>query len=318
MKKILITGGSGFIGSAITKLMVKKNYDVTVIDNNFRGNYKNLLEINDKIKFIKCDIRNRNKIIKITRKIDCIIHLAYVNGTKYFYTMPEHILDVGINGVMNVIEACKINNVKELFLASSSEVYHEPEKIPTKEDNVSLKIPDVYNPRYSYGGGKILTELIGINYGRKFFKKLIIFRPHNVYGESMGNEHVIPEFIKKINRLSPKNRILEIEGSGNEIRSFIYIEDFIEAFNKVFNHGKHLQIYNIGTQKIIKISELAKKISKIMNKNVILRHKPLKKGGTTKRCPDITKIKKLGFKEKFSIDEGLKKTIKFYTKNAQI
>ena len=95
------------------------------------------------------------------------------------------------------MEACIKNKIKEIFLASSSEVYQTPIKIPTDEKEI-LKIPDVYNPRYSYGGGKILTELMGINYGKKYFKKMIIFRPHNVYGQDMGNEHVIPEFINKI------------------------------------------------------------------------------------------------------------------------
>ena len=138
-----------------------------------------------------------------------MVHLAYINGTKNFYKLPVEILDVAIHGLMNVVEACIKYKVQELYLASSSEVYHHPEKVPTKEQDVILKIPDIYNPRYTYGGGKILTELVGINYGRKFFKKLIIFRPHNVYGPKMGNDHVIPQFIKRIKNL--KIAILEIE-----------------------------------------------------------------------------------------------------------
>ena len=106
---------------------------------------------------------------------------------------------MAVKGLVNIFDVCKENKITELYLASSSEVYQTPNKIPTKE-NEMLKIPDVLNPRYSYGGGKILTELMGINYGRNFFKKLIIFRPHNVYGPKMGNEHVIPEFINKIKK----------------------------------------------------------------------------------------------------------------------
>ena len=89
------------------------------------------------------------------------------------------------------IESSVKNNIKNFFLASSSEVYQTPIKIPTDEEEM-MKIPNVMNPRYSYGGGKILSELVGINYGRKYFKKLIIFRPHNVYSEDMGDDHVIP------------------------------------------------------------------------------------------------------------------------------
>ena len=117
-----------------------------------------------------------------------------------------------------------------MYLASSSEVYQTPLKIPTKEDE-PLKIPDIYNPRYSYGGGKILTELMGINYGKKFFKKLVIFRPHNVYGPDMGNEHVIPEFINRYKNL--KKKFFKIQGTGKETRSFIYIDDFLQAFELI-------------------------------------------------------------------------------------
>ena len=166
----------------------------------------------------------------------------------------------------------------------------------------------IYNPRYSYGGGKILTELMGINYGKKFFKRLIIFRPHNVYGPNMGNEHVIPEFIKKMKSI--KNKSFKIQGSGNEIRSFIYIEDFINAFDLILHKGKHLNIYNIGTDEKIKIKDLAKKIAKIINKKIEVRKSPLKEGGTKIRVPNIKKIKMLGFKTKYSLDSGLNKILK--------
>ena len=172
-----------------------------------------------------------------------------------------------------------------------------------------LKIPDIYNPRYSYGGGKILTELMGIHHGRKFFKKLIIFRPHNVYGPDMGNEHVIPEFIKQFKKKSFGRQNFRIQGSGKEIRSFIFIEDFVEAFDLILKKGKHLNIYNIGTKEKITITELAKKISQIFRKKIIVKKSALKKGSTKIRIPDIRKIEKLGFKPKNSLNKGLKKII---------
>ena len=91
-------------------------------------------------------------------------------------------------------------------------------------------IPNPFNPRYSYSAGKIITEIMGINYA-KFFKKLIIIRPHNVYGPNMGKEHVIPEIIMKFNKLKNK-KIVKIIGDGTETRSFIYISDFVDAFIK--------------------------------------------------------------------------------------
>ena len=305
-KTFLVTGGTGFIGSNICKLLVKKNYNVKVFDNNFRGNVSKIKEIKTKLKFIKGDIRNKELLNKSLKNTDAVIHLAYVNGTKHFYSKPVLILDIAIKGMINVIDACIKNKVKELYLASSSEVYQTPIKIPTDETE-SLKIPDIFNPRYSYGGGKILTELMGVHYGKQYFKKLIIFRPHNVYGKNMGNEHVIPEFINRFKSLRGKS--FKIQGSGNETRSFIYIEDFVQAFDLILTKGKHLNIYNIGTSEKIKIKDLAFKLAKIYKKKVLLKKTALAKGGTKIRLPDITKIKSLGFRKKFSLDKGLKKTL---------
>ena len=306
-KTFLVTGGTGFIGSNICELLIKKNYNVKIIDNNFRGSISKIKGIKKNIKFIKGDIRDRKALDKALKNTDAVIHLAYVNGTKHFYSKPVLVLDVAVKGILNIIEGCIKYKIKELYLASSSEVYQTPNRVPTDEKE-SLKIPNIFNPRYSYGGGKILTELMGIHYGKKYFKKLIIFRPHNVYGNNMGNEHVVPEFINRFKKL--KGKFFKIQGTGNEIRSFIYIEDFVDAFNLILNKGKHLNIYNIGTSQKIKIKELVKKLSKIFEKTIIIKKTPLLKGGTNIRIPDISKIKKLGFKYKFSLDKGLKKMIK--------
>ncbi len=305
-KTFLVTGGTGFIGRSIVRLLLKKNYNVIVFDNDSRGSYKKLEK--KKIKFFKGDIRKKKDLYKSLKSVNAVIHLAYVNGTKFFYSKPEIVLDVAIKGLVNVFDGCKKFNIKELYLASSSEVYQTPLKIPTNEKEM-LKIPDVFNPRYSYAGGKILTELMGVNYGKKYFKKLVIFRPHNVFGPEMGNEHVIPEFIKRMQSL--KGNKFKIEGTGKEIRTFIFIDDFIRAFDLILQKGKHLNIYNIGTQEKVKIGELARKIADIFNKNIKLMTSPLKKGGTKIRVPDIKKIKNLGFKPIYSIEEGLIKTINF-------
>ena len=306
-KTFLVTGGTGFIGSNISKLLVKKNFNVKIIDNNSRGSINNIKKLKGKIKFIRGDIRDKKLLNKAFRNVDAVVHLAYINGTKYFYSKPVLVLDIAIKGIINIIELCIKNNVKELYLASSSEVYQTPKKIPTDEKE-SLKIPNIFNPRYSYAGGKMITELMGIHYGKKYFKKLIIFRPHNVYGPNMGNEHVIPEFINRFKSL--KNKNFKIQGSGNEIRSFIYIEDFLRAFDLLLNRGKHLNIYNIGTAERIKIKDLAFKLSKIFKKKILIESTSLKEGSTKIRVPNIKKIKKLGFKPKFNLDKGLKKIVK--------
>ncbi len=306
-KNILVTGGSGFIGSAIVKYLVKKKYNVVVFDNNSRGRSRRIKDVNNKISFIKGDIRDKKKLLSINKKIDTIIHLAYINGTKFFYKKPFEILDIAVNGYLNILEFCKIKKVQNLFLASSSEVYQNPIKIPTDE-NEMLKIPDIHNPRYSYGGGKIFSELYGLYFAKKYLKKFIIFRPHNVYGADMGNDHVIPEFIIRFKKIGKKKNFL-IHGTGNEVRSFIHIDDFINGFDKVFQRGKNSEIYNIGTTEKVKISRLAYLISKIYKKKIKIIRSKLPKGSPSKRCPDIGKIKKLGFKQKISLRNGLKKVI---------
>ena len=307
-KTFLVTGGTGFIGSNICKLLLKKNYNVKIFDNNFRGSSSKIVNIKKKVKFIRGDVRNIKSLNKAMKQTDAVIHLAYINGTKYFYTKPVLTLDIAIKGIINVIDLCIKNRIRELYLASSSEVYQTPDKIPTDESE-PLRIPDIFNPRYSYGGGKILTELMGIHYGKKYFKKLIIFRPHNVYGPDEGSEHVIPDFISKFKLLKKKKKKFEIQGSGNEIRSFIYIEDFLSAFNLILDRGKHLNIYNIGTSEKIRIKDLAYKMAKLYNNKINIKKVSLRKGSTKYRVPDIKKIKKLGFDPQYNLDKGLKKIL---------
>jgi len=245
-KTFLVTGGTGFIGSNICELLVNKNYRVKIFDNNSRGSLSKIKKIKKKIKFIKGDIRDKKILNKALKNTDAVVHLAYINGTKYFYSKPVLVLDIAVKGILNIIEGCIKNKVTELYLASSSEVYQTPNKIPTDEHE-SLKIPDIFNPRYSYGGGKILTELMGIHYGKKYFKKLIIFRPHNVYGPNMGYEHVIPQFICRFKKLKNKkfNFVISATNFSHPIqRSFTIRNYSIKKNFKDFD--------NIQTQKIEK------------------------------------------------------------------
>ena len=168
-KTFLVTGGTGFIGSNICKMLIKEGHKVLIYDNNSRGSLSKISIIKKKIVFIKGDIRDKKKVFQSIKKVNAVIHLAYINGTKYFYTKPDLILDIAVKGIVNILDGCKKYNVKELYLASSSEVYQTPIKVPTDE-NEMLKIPDIYNSRYSYGGGKIISELMSLHYGKKFFK----------------------------------------------------------------------------------------------------------------------------------------------------
>tara|TARA_Y100000310_G_scaffold342843_1_gene447837 strand:- start:2150 stop:3127 length:978 start_codon:yes stop_codon:yes gene_type:complete len=317
-KKYLVTGGTGFIGSALVKRLVKEGHKVRVLDNDIRGASERLKDVKDKIELVKGDVREKDEVQKACKGMDSVLHLAYINGTEYFYKMPELVLEIGVKGMMNVIDSCIAENVKELVLASSSEVYQSPEQVPTDE-NAELIVPDPLNPRYSYGGGKIISELLAINYGRKNFDRVMIFRPHNAYGPDMGWEHVIPQFALRMKELCKKEDSkvkFPIQGTGKETRAFIFIDDFIDGLMKVLEKGEHMNIYHIGTMDEISIKDVAVKVGKYFGKEIEIVAGEEAKGGTKRRCPDITKLKKLGFKPKVSIDDGIRETVKWYDENS--
>ena len=319
MKKCLVTGGTGFIGSALVKRLLKDGHYVRVLDNNIRGNQTRLKDVMNDIDYIEGDIRNYDVVNLACEDIDVIHHLAYINGTEYFYSMPEVILEIAVKGIMNIIDAAKKHGVSDLYLASSSETYQTPENIPTPETE-RLIIPDPMNPRFSYGGGKILWELLGINYGRKYFNKVVIYRPHNVYGPDMGWEHVLPQFALRMNRLSKQYKSNEIDfpivGSGNETRSFIYIDDFIDGIMVLMEKASNLNIYNIGTMNEISIRNLAEIMAKVLGLSINIIQSDGHDGGALRRCPDISKIQGLGFAPKVELSVGVESLVKWYTEHA--
>lgn len=318
-KHYLVTGGSGFIGSAVVNAMVDAGYKVTVLDDNSRGNPRRLSSCLSKIKMINGDVRKYEDVLRASEGVDGIAHLAYVNGTEFFYTKPDLVLDVGVKGMMNVIDACKHHNIKELVLASSSEVYQTPPVVPTPED-VPLSVPDVMNPRYSYGGGKIISEMMAINYG-KYFDRVLIFRPHNVFGEDMGWEHVIPQFalrMSEIKQASPEKLKFPIQGKGTETRSFIYIKDFVDGYMTMLEKGQHLNVYNIGTMEELSIANVATLVGKCFDRDVELVPGPEAKGGTPRRCPEMKKLYSLGFKPKWTLSQALPQVVKWYDENKNL
>jgi nucleoside-diphosphate-sugar epimerase len=260
-------------------------------------------------------------VVEVCRDVDDVCHLAFVNGTKFFYELPELVLEVGVKGMINILDACIAHNIDDLILASSSEVYQSPEEVPTSE-NVPLIVPDLQNPRYSYGGGKIISELLAINYGRSKIKRVVIFRPHNVYGPDMGWEHVIPEFVLKMDDListaSSKSIDFKIQGTGNETRAFIFIDDFVDGLLKVIEQGEHLNVYHIGTSNEIKLSTLAQQIASLFDVQINLIPGDLAQGSTLRRCPDITKLKGLGFNPQITLEEGLRISQEWYVANKNL
>ena len=210
-------------------------------------------------------------------------------------------------------------NLPELLVMSSSEVYHEPDRIPTDE-TVALSIPDCLNPRYSYAAGKILHEIMAINFGR-YFRRVLIVRPHNVYGIDMGEEHVIPQFVARMKSLQGHATDpipFTIQGTGLQTRSFVFVDDFIEAVALVLERGDHLGIYHVGTLEEVTIEFLARLVAEHYGRPIKIVPGPPAEGGTSRRCPDITKIMKLGYRPNYMLREALPGVVRWYDEHMSV
>jgi nucleoside-diphosphate-sugar epimerase len=319
--RILVTGGSGFIGSGLVKALVRAGNRVRVLDDNSRGCPRRLEGVAADIEFIAGDVRDAEAVAAAAAGVDEVHHLAFVNGTEFFYKAPELVLDVGVRGMINVIDACRRHHIGTLLLASSSEVYQTPPTIPTDE-SVPLAVPDPLNPRYSYGAGKLISEIMAINFGRKFFQRALIFRPHNVYGPDMGFEHVIPQFALRLHTLAarhPSGRLrFDIQGTGEDTRSFCFIDDLVAGILVMRERGEHLGIYHVGTMEEVTIAELARRVAQAAGREIELVAGKPAPGGTPRRCPDISKLARLGYKPRVPLDEGLEPTLDWYWRNADL
>tara|TARA_A100001037_G_C15090551_1_gene608838 strand:+ start:380 stop:1357 length:978 start_codon:yes stop_codon:yes gene_type:complete len=318
-QKFLVTGGTGFLGASLVKKLLREGHAVRILDNDSRGRRNRFAEEESQIEFIVGDIRDPEVVEQSAKGCHSVVHMAFINGTEFFYSKPKLVLEVGVKGMINVLDACKKNNIKDLVLISSSEVYQEAPIIPTPE-NVPLVIPDVHNPRYSYGGGKIISELLSLNYGRTDLERVLIIRPHNVFGPDMGWEHVVPQFILRAHdsiKKQPKGPInFPIQGQGTETRSFVYIDDFTDGLILAIKKGKHQEIYHVGTEEELSIASVAQKVLAAFGRKIYLESGPLTKGSAERRCPDISKIKKLGYQPKYTFENALIPSIDWYIKHA--
>jgi len=313
-RNILVTGGTGFIGSSLIRDLIARGARVRCFDDNSRGAQAKLSNAVAQVEIVTGDIRDAAAVRLAARGMDSVCHLAYINGTEFFYEKPDVVLEVAVKGMMNVLDACLSERIRDLIVASSSEVYQNAARIPTPED-VPLVVPDVTNPRYSYGGGKIISELLTFNYGRKHFDRAVIFRPHNVYGPAMGSEHVIPQFTLRMIQAGRDGRQavpFPIQGTGQETRAFIYIDDFTDGLIRVLECGEHLNVYNIGTSDEVTVAHVARLVARCLDREIDVIPGAILQGSSARRCPDITKLQALGFAPKTALEDGIAATVAWY------
>jgi nucleoside-diphosphate-sugar epimerase len=314
MSNHLITGGAGFIGSALAHRLINEGHTVTVLDRLSRGKTDRLPQ---HTQIVKGDIRDAFTVGRAVAGADVIWHLAYVQGTQTFYADPKDVIDVALRGIMNVLRACELRASKpEMFLVSSSETYQTPPEgmFPTDE-TVPLSVPDVTNPRYSYGGGKIASEIATLAYAQAgLLKRAVIVRPHNVYGPDMGCDHVIPQFAVRMKNVIARNSSkFLIQGTGQETRSFCYISDCIDGFMVLLEHGEDRNVYHLGNPgEEHTIHDLAVTMAEWFDWEIEVQPGELPKGSPTRRKPDISKLRALGYEPKVSLAAGLDQTLPWY------
>jgi nucleoside-diphosphate-sugar epimerase len=315
MSHHLITGGAGFIGSNLAHRLIRNGHTVTVLDRFSRGKSERLPA---EVTQIKGDICDPSVVLCAVGRCDVVWHLAYVQGTQTFYADPKDVIDVALLGIINVLRACELQGDKDLVLVSSSEVYQNPPTgmFPTDE-TVPLSVPDVTNPRYSYGGGKIASELAALAYAQAgVLKRAVIVRPHNVIGPDMGEDHVVPQLARRVQALTGDE--LPIQGDGCATRCFNYIDDAIDGLLVAYEHGE-TGVYHLGDpREEITVGDLALRIARHYGYDVTLKPSELPKGSPTRRAPDIGKLRALGYEPKVTLDEALAWTLLWYREPSEV
>lgn len=299
-KKVLVTGGKGFIGSHLVKKLTEVGAVVTIADIN--NGYKS------------CDLTLFKNCLIDTKDKDIVFNLAAnVGGISYNNTHQGKMFRENIDIGMNVMEASRQNKVKKFLCVSSACVYSDEAPIPTSELYGFTGNPQETN--FGYGWAKRVLELQAQIYAEESKFPVVIVRPYNCYGENdhFGvNGHVIPSLIKKIYN---SKKTLEVWGTGEQTRSFIYVEDLVEGMMLAVEKGGVGEVYNLGSKEETTIKDLIKVILDLSCKKIKVKFTN-ELGGQPRRLPYTYKAEKdLGFIAKTSLREGLWKTLGWYEKS---
>lgn len=309
---ILVTGGAGFIGSHLVDHLVSMRAKVKVVDNLSSGRIENLAQHRDSqnVEIVIGDLKDREICINVVKDVEVVFHFAANPEVRVSTIDPETHFRENIVATFNLLEAMRRRDVKVIVFASSSSVYGEPEEIPVKEDAP-------IRPVSVYGATKAACETLIHAYTRLYGFKAVIFRYANVVGPRLRHG-VIYDFLQKLKNNPHK---LEILGDGTQIRSFIYVDDAVEATILAYQKSRsRFEIYNVASEDWITIKDVADIVVKTLNlRNVKYILKPVAHGvgwlGDVKKIAlDISKLKSLGWKPKLSSREAVAKTVKDLSK----
>jgi nucleoside-diphosphate-sugar epimerase len=303
-RKILVTGGAGFVGSCMVDKLIEdpQNY-VVVVDNLSTGNIKRLpTENSGNWKFIHCDCNEYQDISTVmnSHRFDYVFHYAAVVGVKRTLDNPVSVLH-DIQGIKFILDLCKNTGVSRVFFSSSSEVYGEPFEHPQNEMTTPL------NSRLPYAVVKNVGEAFLRSYKKEFNLDYTIFRFFNTYGPKQSSDFVMTRFIKS----AIEGKKIQIYGDGLQTRTFCYRDDNVDACARTMYDNLYLNdTVNIGSDFEITVLDLAKMIIGLTkSKSEIVHLPPLAEGDMSRRKPDITKMKALLNRPMVSLEQGILKTI---------
>ncbi len=307
MRKILVTGGAGNVGSALVKKLIENQENYVVIADNLSTGDKSKLPSKELSNwtFVHCNINTYRDIseLMLAHKFDYVFHYAAVVGVQRTQLDPISVLD-DIKGIENILNLSKNTSVKRVFFASSSEVYGEPIELPQNEHTTPL------NSKLPYA----IVKNVGEAYFRSFKKfynlDYTVFRFFNTYGPNQTTDFVMKKFID----LALSDKDITIYGNGMQSRTFCYVEDNVDTCVKILDEKLMINdVINIGSSEEITILDLAKLILKVTKSNSKIIHlPPLEEGDMTRRCPDNSKMKVILNRPMVSMEKGIEQLIELY------
>lgn len=316
MSTILVTGGSGFIGSNLCQRLLELGHNVMNLDN-FNDFYDPKIkwaniksaQSHSNYTLIEGDIRDSRVLEKIfnSNTIDIVIHLAAIAGVRKSISNPSEYVDIDIKGTVNILEYCRKYNIKKLIFASSSSVYGT-NSIPFNEkDCISSQISP-------YAAAKASGELFCKTYSSLYKIPIICLRFFSVYGPRQRPEMAIHNFTKLIN----EGKEVVIYGDGKSKRDYTYIDDIVDGIIASINYNCEFEIFNLGHSEPVNINDLIKIIEAKLDKNAYKRYHKMQAGDVQNTYANIDKAKKLlNYKPKVGIQEGIERFVAWYNNNFQ-
>ena len=312
MKKVLVTGADGFIGSHLTEMLVIKGYKVKALSqyNSFNNwGWLDIVNCKKDIEIITGDVRDPHFCKTISKDVDIIFHLAALIAIPFSYIAPDSYVETNIKGTLNICQAAKENGVSRLIHTSTSEVYGTAQYVPINELHP-------LQPQSPYSASKISADAMAMSFFNSFDLPLTIARPFNTYGPRQSARAIIPTIITQIATGKKEIKL----GDISPTRDFNYVEDCCRAFIMLAESDKTIgETINIGSNSEISIADTLKLIKKLMSSDVAFvsdeQRKRPKKSEVFRLWCDNIKINELtGYKSQINIEEGLKKTIDWITK----